>query len=397
MADRIRFKNEKRVELDKIEGDVEIKDCTVVAPKTGSAVTIIGALRIDGETTIAGSLSCHSLLATSDNTITVEGHLTVNATAKVDHGSLCVTGSANAKRFDVEGGLIVKGNLTCQIVDVGGGLEVDGDLKTDKLEAGGSARIGGKIDASTAEVGGAMSCNHGFIKNVDVGGAFKATGAIEIGDLDVGGAAVVGPGSKILTVDVGGVFKATGDVTFESIDVGGTVNIEGNATGKSIDVGGVLKVEGSLILAEKLEVGGAAAVSQDLHAGESIDIGGSLRVGSRIESRSIEVGGAIGANHIKALDQFSIGRRGEVRGLVEGGELLVREKARGESFYGKSIRVEEGARVQNLYGEHIYLERDVTVEGDLLYTGTLETERDAHLTREPRKVAKLPSLKQLIK
>jgi len=397
MAETLRFKKQERVGLGQVDGDVDIKDCRTLVPKTGSTITITGTLRIDGETIVAGSLSCHNLLARSHDTITIEGDLTATTAVEVESGNLAVDGSASAKRFDVGGGLDVKGNLACQTIDADGAVRVAGDAKVEQLDASGAAHIGGRIDAGVVEVGGSMSCKDGLIRDVDVGGAFKATGAMEIRDLDVGGVAVVGPGSKIVTVDVGGVFKATGDIAFEAIDVGGTVKIEGNATGKTIEVGGLLKVEGTLLLTDDLEVGGAAVVGKDLQAGQRIRIGGKVKAGQKIESPSIQVGGVVEAAHILAERQFSIGQHGEVRGFVEGGELLIRRKARGETFYGHSIRVEEGGRVQYLYAQDIYLERDVTVEGDLLYTGTLQTERNVHLAREPRKVGKLPSPEQFIK
>jgi cytoskeletal protein CcmA (bactofilin family) len=397
MAEIVRFKRQERVELTQVDGDLEIKDCRELVPKTGSMITVLGALRIDGETLVSASLNCRNLVARCHDTITIEGDLTATTAVDVEHGNLAVNGSASAKRFDIGGGLSVKGNLTCQTIDADGAVRVVGDLKADQLDASGAAHVEGRVEAGRVDVGGAFTCNNGFIKDVDVGGSFKATGTMEIGGLDVGGVAVVGPKSKIVSVDVGGVFKATGDIAFETVDVGGTVKIEGNATGKSIEVGGVLKVEGSLLLTDELDVGGAVSVKDDLEARRRIRVGGKVRAGSKIESPVVAVGGGIEAVHIHATQQFSIGQHGEVRGFVEGGELLIRRKARGDTFYGNSIRVEEGGRVRYLYGQDIYLERDVTVEGDLLYTGTLETEKNVHLAKEPRKVGKLPSPEQFLK
>ncbi|MFX1561722.1 MAG: hypothetical protein ACFFDP_00240 [Promethearchaeota archaeon] len=395
MAESLKFKREEQVHLGQVNGDVELIDCQVVIPKDGPEIDIKGTLRIRGRTLIKGSLKCGRLETDCRDEIEIEGDLSVVTSAQVDRGGLLVNGSAQANRFDVDSSLRVGKNLECKSVNCGGALTVKGDAKVERVDVGGAIKVEGTINVEELDVGGAISCNTGTIKCVDVGGAFKATGAMEIDNLDVGGAAVVGPGSKILSVDIGGSFKSLGDLTFERIDVGGMVKIEGDAKGESLDSGGVLKVEGSLTLAGELKVGGVVKIGRDFQANESIRVGGTLKVEGTIDSPTIDIGGSIKASHIKAEKEFRIGRRGEVQGFVEGGRILIRERARGESFYGESIRAEENARVKNLYGWDIYLERGVTVEGDLLYVSTLEMEKDIHLRKEPQKVDKLPPPEKL--
>ncbi|MFX1563026.1 MAG: hypothetical protein ACFFDP_06935 [Promethearchaeota archaeon] len=395
MAEPLKFKREERVQLGQVDGDVEIQDCRVVVPKEGSEIVINGKLLIRGRTQVQGSLKCERLEIDGRDEVEIDGDLSVASSVDVERGGLIVNGSTQANRFDVGGALRVGKNLECKSVSCGGALTVKGDAKADRVNVGGAVSVGGTIDVLELDVGGAVKCNAGTIKRVDVGGAFKATGAMEIDDLDVGGAAVVGPGSKLLSVDVGGSFKSLGDVTFETIDVGGMVKIEGDAKGKSFDIGGVLKVEGQLILTGDLDVGGVVKIGKDLQVSEGIRVGGSLKAEGSIESSLIDIGGAIKATYIKADEEFRIGRRGEVYGFVEAEQIIIRERVRGESFYGKSIRVEENARIKNLYGHDIYLERGVIVEGDLLYTGTLEMEKDVQLRKEPQKVDKLPSPQEL--
>lgn len=397
MTESLKFKREEQVQLGQVDGDVEIKDCRVVVPKYGSEIIINGTLLIKGRTLVQGSLKCERLEIDGRDEVEIEGDLSVASSVQVESGGLSVKGSAQANRFDVDSALRVGKNLECKTVHCGGALKVEGDAKAEQVNVGGTISVGGTIDVVELDVGGAAKCNVGNIKRVEVGGAFKATGAMEIDDLDVGGAAVVGPGSKILSVDVGGSFKSLGDVTFEKIDVGGAAKIEGDAKGETIDIGGVLKVEGHLTLTGELKVGGLVKIGKDLQAIKGVRVGGTLKVEGSIESPIVDIGGAIKATYIKAEKEFRIGRRGEVQGFVEGGQILIRERARGESFYGESIRVEEKARVKSLYGRDIYLERGVTVEGDLLYTGTLEMEKDVQLRKEPQKVDKLPSPQELTK
>lgn len=398
MGEKQRFEKEKQVKIGRIDGDVEIRDCDSIVPLKGSEIVVEGTLHIRGRPpVIEGSLKCEYLDIDCRDEVEIRGNLTVATSVKVDRGRLIIDGSARARRFSISSALEVKENIECTTVSCGGSLRVGGDIKAEKLSVGGAARIGGKIEVEDLSAGGAASCSHGIVGRVNVGGAFKATGAMEIGDLDVGGAAVVGPGSKILDIDVGGAFKCSGELVFEELDVGGSAKVEGDATGKDVNVGGVLKVSGSLVLTEDLDVGGVVAVGRDLRVNGAIEVGGKLEAGGEIEGNRISVGGGIRAVYIKAHEEFRIGRRGEVRGFVEARDIIVSEKVRGESFYGESIRIEEKARVRNLYGRDIYIERGVVVEGDILYTGKIETERNVDLRVEPQKVGKLPSPQKVAK
>jgi len=127
----------------------------------------------------------------------------------------------------------------------------------------------------------------------------------------------------------------------------------------------------------------------------TIDVGGSLAVGERIDAQRIEIGGRIAAKRIKATETFRIGKRGNVQGLVEARSILVRERARADSLYGDEIRVEERGRVKSVYGRTVYLEREVTVEGEILYTESYQAEDRVVLRSEPKKVDTLPPPDQL--
>ncbi|MGY5855805.1 MAG: hypothetical protein RTS72_04345, partial [Candidatus Thorarchaeota archaeon] len=69
----------------------------------------------------------------------------------------------------------------------------------------------------------------------------------------------------------------------------------------------------------------------------------------------------------------------------------IRERARTDSLYGNDIRIEERARVGSVYGKTIYIERDAIVEGEVLYTDSLEAEDGVTFREEPKKVDQLPS------
>jgi len=412
MAERLLYKNQDTVELGNVEGDVEIRNCRTLVPEEGESIVITGTLFIVDELEIHGSLQCGRLESKSRDQITVNGNLIVEKAASIPRGSLAVYGDAKARDIEVGASFLVEGNLDCVSAKAGASIKVTGDAKAQRLtggasvkiegnvdvervSGGGSVGIYGKIQAEEFDAGGSGKTVRGFIKKVSVGGSFKAEDAIEIEDLDVGGAAKVGPGSKVSTVDIGGTFKAEGDFTFDEINVGGTVKIMGNATGRLIDVGGTVKTDGNLEVSEGLNVGGTAAIGGNLKSDGKIKVGGTVRAEGRIDTFRIIVGGEIRAEYIRATDGFRIGKRSEVRGFVESNEILIRERARTDSLYGNDIRIEERARVGSLYGKTIYIERDAYVEGEVLFTDSLEAEDGVTFREEPRKVDQLPPPEQV--
>ena len=391
MADRLVFKNEEQVVLGKVDGDVKIENCRTVVPEKGSEIIISGNLDIEGPTTVKASVRCNRLDVDSRDEVVIEGDLVVTTSVEVERGSLLVEGSVKAEGLSINGSLKIGKDLECTSVHSGGAFKVEGNAKVERIDAGGAVAIGGKIEAKELRAGGSVKCNTGTIEDVDVGGVFKATGPMEINEFEVGGVAVLGPGSKILSGDVGGTFKSLGELTFEELEIGGAAKFEGNATGKSIQLGGSIKVEGSLTLSEELEANGSVKISKDLHVGKSLEVNGVVKAEGEIVCPIMEVGGAIRAARITADKEFYARRGSRIKGIVQAGKVEMGRGSRADSIYGETIRIERRSRVKNLYGREIYLERDVRVEGDLLYTGKLETERDVHLEREPKKVDKLPS------
>jgi len=412
MSNNLEYHNEDAVELDTAEGDVVIRDCGTLRPKKSKEIAIGGALIVYEELSVEGDLRCDRLELKTRDRVVVNGSLYVAKSIDARKGSIEVEDNLEARDIDAGAALRVGGNLKCiaakagasvavegdaeaQRLTGGGSVKVGGRCKVERMSGGGSVSVGGRIETEELDAGGSGKAVDGAIKKVSVGGSFKAEGAIVIDDLDVGGSASVGPGSKVRNVDIGGTFRAEGDLEFGAIDVGGTVKIEGNAHGDSIDVGGAVKAEGNLTLAQGLDVGGTVAVDGNLKCDDKIKVGGTVKVEGRIDTFRIVVGGEISASYIKATDGFRIGKRAEVSGFVESREILIRERARTDSLYGDDIRIEERARVGSIYGRIIYIERDAVVEGETLYTESIESESGVQFKEEPRKVDALPPPQQL--
>jgi cytoskeletal protein CcmA (bactofilin family) len=412
MSDNLQFQNENTVELDSATGDVTVRGCRTLAPKHANEIVIGGALIVYDELYVEGDLRCDRLELKTRDRIVVNGNLFVAKSVDARKGSIEVEQNLEARDIEAGAALSVGGNLKCIAAKAGASIKVEGDAEAQRLTGGGSVKVNGlckveriagggsvsvhgKIEADEFDAGGSGKAVMGFIKKVSVGGSFKAEEAIEIEDLDVGGSALVGSGSKVKSVDIGGTFKAEGTLEFGTIDVGGTVKIGGDAHGEMIDVGGAVKTEGNLSLTQGLEVGGTVLVGGNLKCDDKVKVGGTVRVEGRIDTFRIIVGGEIAAEYIKATDGFRIGKRAEVKGFVESKEILIRERARTDSLYGDDIRIEERARVGSLYGRKIYIERDAIVEGEVLYTESLESESGVSFREEPRKVDALPPPEQL--
>ena len=412
MSNNLEFQNEITVELSTTDGDVVIRNCKTLKPQQGNEIVIGGALIVYEELSVEGNLRCDRLELKTRDRVVVLGSLFVAKSVDARKGSIEVEKDLEARDIEAGATLNVGGNLKCTSAKAGASIKVEGDAeaqrltggasvkieglcKVERVSGGGSVSIHGKIEADEFDAGGSGKAVRGYIKKVSVGGSFKAEEAIEIDDLDVGGSASVGSGSRVKNIDIGGTFKAEGDLEFGEIDVGGTVKIGGKARGASIDVGGTVKVEGDLALTQGLDVGGTVAVEGNLSCDDKIKVGGTVKVEGRIDTFRIIVGGEISATYIKATDGFRIGKRAEVRGFVESGEILIRERARTDTLYGDDIRIEERARVGNIYGRKVYIERDVIVEGEVLYTESIESESGVSFGVEPKKVDALPPPEQL--
>jgi cytoskeletal protein CcmA (bactofilin family) len=412
MSDNLQYQNQDTVELDSAAGDVTVRSCRILTPKQANEIVIGGALIVYDELNVQGNLRCDRLELKTRDRIVVNGNLFVAKSVDARKGSIEVEKNLEARDIEAGATLRVGGNLKCTAAKAGGSIKVDGDVEAQRLTGGGSVKVDGlckvervagggsvsvhgKIEADEFDAGGSGRAVMGFIKKVSVGGSFKASEAIEIDDLDVGGSALVGPGSKVRNIDIGGTFKAEGPLEFGAIDVGGTVKLAGDAHGDTIDVGGTVKSEGNLTLTQGLDVGGTVSVHGDLKCDDKIKVGGTVRVEGRIDTFRIIVGGEISASYIKATDGFRIGKRAEVKGFVESKEILIRERARTDSLYGDDIRIEERARVGSIYGRKIYIERDAIVEGEVLYTESLESESGVSFREEPKKVDVLPPPEQL--
>jgi hypothetical protein len=91
------YNDQDRVELDHVEGDLDLKNCRYIIPQQGDSITVTGAVRVWGGAIFEGSLKARSLECKTRDDIEVLGDLTVESDASVKKGSLRVDGNATGR------------------------------------------------------------------------------------------------------------------------------------------------------------------------------------------------------------------------------------------------------------------------------------------------------------
>ena len=158
--------------------------------------------------------------------------------------------------------------------------------------------------------------------------------------------------------------------------------------GEDVDIGGVLRVGSNLNLTGSLEVGGKCRVQQALNAGR-IEVGGSLEA-QEVKVEDIEIGGSIVTQKGVRAESITIGDRGRARGPLFGNSIRVGEKADVEALYGKNIVIEENGKAGIVHGESVRIESGCRILGEVLYSGSLDADKDVSFAVEPKKVSSLP-------
>src|SRR5438309_1677299 len=280
-------------------------------------------------------------------------------------GNVSVSNGATAKLGHVEGDLKVGHAARIEpedkVIQVTGRVFCDGD-----------AEFQGSLSCSE------VSARHGKIR---IEGDLNAKGEVKVDDGQEGG-----EGGD---VEVGGKFESKADLSFNSLDVGGMASIDGNGRGVEVDVGGLLRVSGSLTLERDLDIGGRAYIGAELRL-DSLDVGGSMEADQIIAQKSIEVGGDLKTIKGTKGDTVELGHGSRASGPIVAREVSVGHGGRVEDVYADTLEMEHGSRARNLYFREGVIEAGVNVEGEVLYTDTIEASPDARFAKPSAKVNELP-------
>ena len=87
---------------------------------------------------------------------------------------------------------------------------------------------------------------------------------------------------------------------------------------------------------------------------------------------------------------ISVGDRGRVRGPLFGDNVRVGDRADVEAVYAKTVELGERCRCTLVHGVDLRIESGCRVLGEVLYSGSLETDEGVLFTVPPKKVDILP-------
>jgi cytoskeletal protein CcmA (bactofilin family) len=166
-------------------------------------------------------------------------------------------------------------------------------------------------------------------------------------------------------------------------------SINGNGKGVEVDVGGLLRVSGSLTLEKDLDIGGRAYIGAELRL-DSLEVGGSMEADQIIAQKSIEVGGDLKTIKGTKGDTVELGHGSRASGTIVARKVSVGHGGRVEDVYAVTLEMDHGSRARNLYFREGVIEAGVHVEGEVLYTDTIEASPDVKFAKPASKVNDLP-------
>ena len=396
--------------LGQVNGDLRVGQHGRVEAESG-LIQVSGRVLCQGDAEFLGHLSCSRFSALESwgfgGKIGIRGDLKCTGDIDVGGGQLVIDGSleaskvsvdktlqigenASAEDFDVGGILEVGGTIKGKRVDVGGSFKARGAVEVDEVDVGGSVDITGLVKCAKLDVGGIARVGGGEVsQDVDVGGKFESVKPLKFSKLDVGGLATLREGGAGGDVDVGGKFDSGGDLSFNTIDVGGAASINGNGKGVSVDVGGLLRVSGNLTLEKNLDIGGRAYIGAELRL-DSLDVGGSMEANQIIAENKVEVGGDLKTIKGAKADYIILGHGSRASGPIIARAVSTGHGCNVEDVYAEKLELDHGSRARSLYFGEGVINSGSHIEGEVLYTESIDASPDVRFAKPPSKVSELP-------
>jgi cytoskeletal protein CcmA (bactofilin family) len=394
-----RVERGQTVTLSVVDGDLLVDGGTIGTE--GGRVEVRGTVVVRHKGVVRGSLTAEAVKG--DGPLTVEGDLYSEEIRLENGASLEVGGDLGSELLDVPRLLKVKGRSKIEDMKVGGEAELIGDAEVESAHVGGALRATGKLTAEDVKVGGTVEAKEIKCEDAKVGGTLIAE-RIEAENVKVGGTATITTEAVIEVLDVGGtvrlqkgnledarvggMMEGTDAVQFERLDVGGRLLL-GSGVGDSVRVGGLLEVQHDLTLKDELVVGGEARINGVLEA-ESVNVGGDLQSEEVRARGSVRVGRNLLTNKGTKAAEVSISRHGRVTGPIVGQKVRIESDAAVEDVYADELRIGESSSVTNVYASRMEVGDSCRVAGRLQYTSEIRIGRNVQFSSQPEKVSSLP-------
>src|SRR5438132_665020 len=283
-------------------------------------------------------------------------------------GNVSVSNGATAKLGHVEGDLKVGHAARIEpedkVIQVTGRVFCDGD-----------AEFQGSLSCSE------FSARHGKIR---IEGDLNAKGEVKVDDGQLG----VDGSFEAATVTVDKALRIGGNARADDFDVGGVLEVRGTISSKKVDVGGSFKVQGTADV-EEVDVGGTVEIAGMVKSAK-LDVGGMARIGGGEVSKDVDAGGKCESTELLKCSKIDVGGLATLAGGGVGGEVSVGHGGQVEDVYADTLEMEHGSRARNLYFREGVVEAGVHVEGEVLYTDTIEASPDVRFAKPASKVNELP-------
>ena len=110
----------RRMQLDKVDGDLVIEDGSVEASSREGIIIVNGSLKCIGDCYVLGSLETNDVFSTRGD-LKIDGELKTGK-IEVKHGSLLISGRLEATDVQVQRELIVEGDAVANYINSGRSL-----------------------------------------------------------------------------------------------------------------------------------------------------------------------------------------------------------------------------------------------------------------------------------
>lgn len=242
-------------------------------------------------------------------------------------------------------------------------------------------------------ISGSGRASGGRFGKVSISGSGKLQGAVECESFHVSGAGKVEEGGLTVhgSIHCSGAGKVEGPVFAESAKISGSFDAEGNAeiTG-AVEITGSLKAEGSLSCGN-LSVSGVIKTAGSIR-GYAVTVSGVLKTPADVQAESLRSSGALSIDGLLNAETVEIELNGDNSvHSIGGGRVLVRNKPRGFSLFGRQKRnclkselIEadeidlENTDCRTVRGVNVHIGSECVIDR-VEYSGTLTTAPDASI------------------
>lgn len=364
-------KENEKIELTKVDGDLEVKDGAVInIPAEVEYLVVNGDLNCDGDIVIKGSISANNVFH-RDGDLEITGNvktkeLTVKSRASRNGPLLIIGGSLECEEASIDGSLEVGEDLSANDVEIMGSCSVTGISKINEYEVNGSAKHGGDIYADEVEVNGSLKAESNVIieEEMEIGGSANILGDLKCPKTEVGGSLSVKGTTECKQIETGGSFRGE-RIAAEEVSIGGSGRFTSADISRELTVNGSVKCEGALRV-PKLEINGSCRVGDDSNISEC-EVNGSMSMGHNLNFETLNVSGSMSCGNDGTGDTINVNGSFKSQGLLKvASEISVDGSVTGDKIETGTMKVNGSLRCEETKADLIILGKHSRARGTLI-------------------------------